>query len=53
MNPGIRILPLPSANGLLRGRMSGYRSEKLLDLRMGNYPSRRINHKLGNGRQAW
>ena len=22
MNPGIRILPLPSANDLLRGRMS-------------------------------
>ena len=23
MNPGIRILPLPSVNGLLGGRMSG------------------------------
>ena len=23
MNPGIRILPLPSSNGLLGGRMNG------------------------------
>ena len=33
MNPGIRILPLPSANGLLGGWMSGYRSGQLLALR--------------------
>jgi hypothetical protein len=33
MNPEIRILPLPSANGLLGGRMTGLRSGQLLDLR--------------------
>jgi hypothetical protein len=36
MNPGIRILPLPSTNGLPGGRMSG--SEQPFVLRMGNYP---------------
>ena len=29
MNPGIRILPLPSVNTLLEGRMNGQRSGKL------------------------
>ena len=29
MNPGIRIPPLPSANGLLGGRMSGPSQNKL------------------------
>ena len=38
MDPGIRILPLPSANSLPGGRMSGQRSRKLLVLRMGHYP---------------
>jgi hypothetical protein len=34
MNPGIRIFPLPSANGLPRGRMSGERSGLLLALEL-------------------
>ena len=38
MNPGMRISPLPIANGLPGGRMSGQRSGELLVLRMGNYP---------------
>ena len=42
-------LPLPRANGLPGGRMRGYRSGQLLVLRMGNYPWRRMNHKLANG----
>jgi hypothetical protein len=37
MNPGIRILPLPSAKGLLGKRMSGLRSGKPLVFRMRNY----------------
>ena len=38
MNPGIRIIPLSSANDLLGGSMSGQSSEHLLDIRTGNYP---------------
>ena len=38
MNLGLRILLLPRANGLLGGRMRGYRSGKILLLRKGNYP---------------
>ena len=38
MNPGIRILPLPSVNSLLGGLMSEERPGQLLVLRMGNYP---------------
>ena len=49
MNPGIRILPLPCANGLFEGRMKRWRAEQLLILKMRNYPWRRINHKLANG----
>ena len=39
MNRGIRIriLPLPSVNGLLGGKVSGQRSGELLVFRMGNY----------------
>ena len=48
LNKGIRILPLPSANGILGEGMSGYRSGKLF-FWMGNYPWRRMNHKLANG----
>ena len=32
MNRGIRILPLPSVNGLLGGQVSGYRLGQLLFL---------------------
>ena len=56
MNPGIKILPLIraiSVNGLLGGRMSGQRSGQFLVLRIGNYPSRRMNHKLGNVIKMW
>ena len=53
INPGIRILPLPSNNDLLGGRMSGLRSEKLLIFRMGNYLWRRMNHKLANRMRMW
>ena len=38
MNPGIRILPLPSANDLLGVRMNHYTSGQLLVHRMENYP---------------
>jgi hypothetical protein len=34
MNPRIWILPVPSANGLLGGQMSRWRSGKLFVLRM-------------------
>ena len=53
MNLGIRIFPLPNSNGLLGGRMSKQRSEQLLVLRMGNYPCRRMNRKLGNSMKLW
>jgi hypothetical protein len=53
MNPGIRILSLPSANGLLGGQMSGQRSGQLLVLRTGNSPWRRMSHKLANGMKMW
>ena len=53
MNPGIWILRLTSANNLPGGPMSGYRSGKLLVLRMGNYPRMRMNHKLANGIKMW
>ena len=36
ITPGIKNLPLSSANGLPGWRMSGYGSEKLLFLRMRN-----------------
>ena len=49
MNPRKRILPLPSTNDLLGGRMSRQRSGQLLILRMGNYLSRQMNHKFANG----
>ena len=52
MNPGMRILPLPNANGL-GGRFSGWRSGKFLVLKKGNYPSRRMNHKVANGMKIW
>ena len=38
MNPGVRFLPLPSANYLIKGRMSGLRSGEIPILRKGNYP---------------
>ena len=53
MNPGIRILPLTSVNGLPGGRMSGWRSERFLVLRMGNCSRRRIKCKLANGMKVW
>ena len=53
MNPGIRILPLPRANGLPGGWMSGWRSGLILVLWMGKYPWRWINHKLANGIKMW
>ena len=53
MNPGIRLLPLPSANGLFGGRMNGWRSGQLLVLRMRNCPRRRMSHKLANGMKMW
>ena len=53
MNPGIRILPQPRANGLPGGRMSGQKLGQLLVLRMGNYPGRRMNQKLANGMKMW
>jgi len=53
MNPEIKILPLPSVNGLFGGRMSRQRSGQLLVLRMGNCPWRQISHKLANGLKMW
>ena len=53
MIPVIRILTLPRDNGLLGGRMSGQRSEQLFVLRMGNYPRKRMNHKLAIGMKMW
>ena len=53
INPGIRILPLTSANGLLGGGMSGQKSGQLLVLRMENYTWRRMNYKLTNGMEMW
>ena len=53
MNADIMILSLSSANGLLGGRVSGYRSWKLLVLRMGHYLWKRMNHKLANGMDMW
>ena len=53
MNLGIRILPLPSANGLFGWRMSGQMSWQPHVLRMGNCPWRRMNHKLANGMRMW
>ena len=44
MNPGVRILPLPSDNGLLGGRVTRQRSGQLIFLSVGNYPWRRMNH---------
>ena len=38
MNPGIRILQLPSVNGLVGVWMNGYKSGQLLVPEMGNYP---------------
>jgi len=52
MNPGIGILPLSSAKGLLGGRMCELRSEQLLVLRMGNYLRRHIK-KLTNNTKKW
>ena len=53
MNPVIRILPISSTNDLSGGRMSGYRSGQLLVLIVGNYPWRRLKHKLANGMKMW
>ena len=47
MNPRIRIPPLPSANGLPRGRMRGSRSRKLLVFKMGNYPWKADEPQVG------
>ena len=52
MNPGIRILPLPSANDLPGGRMSGQRSGLLFVLKIGN-SLRWMNHKLANDMNMW
>jgi hypothetical protein len=38
MNPGIKVLRLPSENCFLGGGMRGERSGKLLAHRIGNYP---------------
>ena len=53
LNFGIRILPLPSANGLFGEWMSGQRSGQFLVLRMGNYPLRPMSQKLPNGMKMW
>jgi hypothetical protein len=52
-NSGIRILPLLSANGILGGKIRGYRLEQFLIFRIENYPWRRMNHKLANGMKIW
>ena len=48
MNPGIRIFLLTSAMAF-----SEDESGRSQDLRMGNYPCRRMNEKLANGMQLW
>ena len=53
MNPGIKILPLPSAKYLLGGQMSGQRSGQLLVLRMGNYLRRWMKHNLAFRMKMW
>ena len=52
MDPGIRIIPLPSANSLLGGRMSMQKSGQLHVLRIENY-QRRMIYKLANGMNMW